>query len=215
MDEADRRSSAAGAPRWYSLTTRSSPCGSTLISSIRPMLLPSRESTERPSRSSRLISVFAILRSRNAADHAIPEPDLPIEDRGLAHVDVRLDIDTGVTELVPGNAMRLAPSRSAKLFRQAPHPAMRARPEPTAKRHRAELDEGDLRRSAFAEFGHHAVDLADLGLLAIDHLLVEYVADHLHQTCPKISKGIDTIASTKPSAMTAITAVLAIRPLRL
>src|SRR5215208_233642 len=188
MDEAERRSSAASTPRWYSVIARSRPAGSAHTSSMRPTGSPSAPATRRPRRSS-MWSSAAMSRARDLADDVVAHP-MPRDAAGVA---VRLAAEAG---------------------RQARDEPAEPRPEPAREGHRPDLDEGDARRRALAQLGDDAVDLAHLGLVPVDHLLVEDVADELHRQPPRISSGIATIASTKPSAITNSTAALAIVPLR-
>src|SRR3954452_13401517 len=213
MDEAERRPSAASTPRWYSVIARSRPAGSAHTSSMRPTGSPSGPATRRPRRSS-MWSSAAMSRARDLADDVVAQPVLPVEDRGVVDVEIEPDIDADVAHPMPRDAVRLAMRLAAKAGRQARDEPAEPRPEPAPEGDAADLHEGDGRRRALAQLGDDAVALAHLGLVAVDHLLVEDVADELHRQPPRISSGIVTIASTQPSAITNSTAALAIVPLR-
>src|SRR5829696_4477498 len=181
---------------------------------MRPTASPSRPRTQRPRRSSIWISFGAMSRARDLADDVVAQPVLPVEDRRLVHLEVELDVDADVAHLLPRNPIRLAMRIAAEARREARDEPAEPRSEPTRERDAANLDEGDARRLALVQLGDDAVDLADLRLAAVDQLFVEDVADKLHRQPPRISSGMVTTASTKPSANTNSTAAFAILPLR-
>src|SRR5437868_4133010 len=84
----------------------------------------------------------------------------------------------------------------------------------TRKGNGAKFDETDAGLAARPDQHDDSVDLADPGLLAINHLFVEKVADQLHDQLPNISSGMLTMASRKPSTMMTMTAALPNMPLR-
>src|SRR5215207_2303186 len=181
---------------------------------MRPTTSPSRPRTQRPRRSSIWISFGAMSRARDLADDVVAQPVLPVEDRRLVHLEIELDIDSDVAHLLPWTPVRLAMRLAAEARGETRDEPPEPRPKPARERDAANLDEGDARRFAIAQLGDDAVDLADLRLAAVDQLLVEDVADKLHRQPPRISSGIVTTASTKPSAITNSTAAFAILPLR-
>src|SRR5215203_2164093 len=181
---------------------------------MRPTAPPSRPRTRRPRSSSTWISLAAMSRARDLTDDVVAQPVLPVEDRRLVHLEIELDIDADVAHLLPRNPVRLAMRFAAEASGETRDEPPEPRPEPTRERHRPDLDEDDARRLTFAQLDNESVDLADLRLAAVDQLLVEDVSDELHRQPPRISSGIVTTASTKPSAMMNSTAAFAILPLR-
>src|SRR3954469_5656272 len=105
MDEAERRSSAASTPRWYSAIAKSGPAGSAHTSSMRPTGSPSGPAPRRPRRSS-MWSSAAMSRARDLADDVVAQPVLPVEDRRVVHLEVELDVDADVAHLLPRNPIR-------------------------------------------------------------------------------------------------------------
>src|SRR5215208_3795328 len=130
MDEAERRSSAASTPRWYSVIARSSPRGSAHTSSMRPTGSPSGPTTRRPRRSSMWISVGVMSRARDLADDVVAQPVLPVEDRRLVDLEIELDVDANVAHLLPRDAVRLAMRLAAEPRRQPRCEPAEPRPEP-------------------------------------------------------------------------------------
>src|SRR5215213_11195771 len=178
---------------------RSPPRGSAHTSSMRPTGSPSRPRTRRPRISSIWISLAAMSRARDLADDVVAQPVLPVEDRRVVDVEIEPDIDADVAHPMPRDAAGVAMRRAAEAGRQARDEPAKPRPEPARERDAADLDEGDARRRAPAQLGDDAVDLAHLGLVPVDHLLVEDVADELHRQPPRISSGIARAATSDRS----------------
>ena len=110
--------------------------------------------------------------------------------------------------------MRSAPSGSV--------PAVQPRGDPGAERGwmrsddaRPDLDAQQPRRQAVAQLDDDAVHFADLAVLAVHQLIVQHIFNQIHVSLPpRISNGIEMIASTNVSTMTNTTTLLEIHPLR-
>src|SRR5436853_6251192 len=143
---------------------------------MRPTARPSGACTFLPSSSSTRASFFsATPSSRNFRDDAIFEPVLPNERLRPPPRHVDVDVDAAPDEVLEADARPPVLSRlesGAQPVGEVAEPVMQAAPRGGL----ADLHRDDTRRPMRTQLQDDAVDLANLVLVGIDHLLVENVA---------------------------------------
>ncbi|MGT2466749.1 hypothetical protein ACVOMV_19710 [Mesorhizobium atlanticum] len=103
-----------------------------------------------------------------------------------ADVDVEFYVDPDVAHFVPGDPVGPCLLFAAQPCRELRGPSCGRRAKPSRQRDRAEFNGNDPGRLARPQLGDKAIHLADLDLLAIDDLLVQYIAQQLHHVPPNI-----------------------------
>src|SRR5690348_7428338 len=125
-----------------------------------------------------------------------PEPFLERHDRGIDYGQIEAERRFVEYDARNGNANG-CPSSTAQVRVDPRHPIAESVIEASCERNGANLEKRNTRRLPLAQLHSDAVDFAGVLASRVDELIVEYVSNqqNLCHDPPKISSGIDTIAT--------------------